>query len=175
MESEEKSYKSARFFVISVGKEDAGNISMSQEEGPPSTWTSTSPGNRRLTKAFSNSPGPIYLFFTVFQTGTYCGVAKMMSTVCEPRKIWGNGRTWGSRFRVSWLEKGKNISIPTSIQYHNDAIEIEEHDLGVKIIREFLGASAPKPKGNTQEKITLFFPKRKMPETDQNSKKPKPF
>jgi hypothetical protein len=50
----------ARFFVIKSFTEDDVHKSLKHD-----IWASTTFGNQRLDKAFQESKGPVYLFFSV--------------------------------------------------------------------------------------------------------------
>lgn len=75
-------------------------------------WASTEHGNRRLQKAFCDTPGgDIFLFFSVNGSMKFCGCAKMNSEVDFSSKadIWVDASRWKGVFTVEWLME-KEIS-----------------------------------------------------------------
>lgn len=163
--------QSARFLVIQSSNGD--NIAISMKE---SIWASSNNGTERLEKFYEESPGPIYLFFTLFGSGKYCGVARMTSPPNQGAKRgnWSGGLRWGKGFTLEWINKTKSIIIPKLIRLLNDTHEITDHKLGVQLMKEFHGITAPvKKEIPSQKDITFFFKKREVSidEYEESSKK----
>lgn len=83
--------RNARFFVIKSRSEEDIYQSIKY-----SVWCSTAHGNRRLDEAYAKQAAPVYLFFSVFNTRYFHGIAQMTSRVEFGREtgLWNekNGR-----------------------------------------------------------------------------------
>ncbi len=72
-------------------------------------WSSTKEGNERLNQIYldslQNGNYPIFLFFSVNQSGQFCGVAQMTSPVDFNSDFsnWTQQKKWSGTFNVSWL------------------------------------------------------------------------
>jgi len=90
----------ARFYIIKSNSEQ--DIRASIENG---VWCSTDHGNKKLDNCFKNNQhnGPTILFFSVNNSGKFCGIAEMTSRVDFNKEsgIWSNNRFRG-QFRVRW-------------------------------------------------------------------------
>lgn len=98
-----------RYFIIKSCNEE--NVFLSIRDN---VWSSTKEGNIRLNAAYTDPKreGPVYLFFSVNQSKSFCGVAKMVSpvdtTVDKSQWRHNHGR-WPGCFDVRWIVV-KNIS-----------------------------------------------------------------
>ena len=99
-----KEYKlnteNARYFIIKSFAEDDVFASVKN-----SIWCSTIRGNERLDRAFKSQAGsPIYLFYSVNNTGNFCGVAQMLTQVDfqKDANCWSTPR-WKGAFDVKWI------------------------------------------------------------------------
>ena len=114
-----------------------------------SVWCSTFRGNQRLDKIYrSTAPSPIYLFFSVNNTGNFCGVAKMTSPVDFDRYVgcWSTPR-WKGAFGVKWIyvkdvpfRDFREIVLPEDnkpVCKSRDTQEILPPSQGVKMLRIF--------------------------------------
>ncbi len=97
----------ARFFVIK--SYSAEHVLNSIKHG---VWTSTDAGNKRLDDAYreSHEKGPIYLFFSVNQSGHFCGMAQMVSLFDNTKSNLWTKDVWNGQFRVKWIFV-KNIPV----------------------------------------------------------------
>ncbi|KAM9934478.1 hypothetical protein OXX80_005936 [Metschnikowia pulcherrima] len=90
----------ARFFVIkSYSNLD---VRASMRNG---IWASTELGNKRLDKAFRETRGGVYLFFSVNSSAKFCGVARMQTAIdfTQASDIWAESSRWKGIFPVEWL------------------------------------------------------------------------
>ncbi|OBA18055.1 YTH-domain-containing protein [Metschnikowia bicuspidata var. bicuspidata NRRL YB-4993] len=92
--------ESARFFVIK--SYSSLDVQASIRNG---IWASTELGNKRLDKAFRESQGGVYLFFSVNGSAKFCGVARMQSAIdfTQASDIWVESSRWKGIFPVEWL------------------------------------------------------------------------
>lgn len=90
----------AKFFVIK--SYNALDVATSVKN---KIWASTDLGNKRLDKAFRDSDGEVYLFFSVNGSSKFCGVAKMLGVVDFSRSsdAWVEASRWKGIFSVNWL------------------------------------------------------------------------
>ncbi|GEQ67374.1 hypothetical protein JCM33374_g1038 [Metschnikowia sp. JCM 33374] len=91
---------SARFFVIK--SYSSLDVQASMRNG---IWASTELGNKRLDKAFRETTGGIYLFFSVNSSAKFCGVARMQDAIdfTSASDIWVESSRWKGIFPVEWL------------------------------------------------------------------------
>lgn len=92
----------ARFFIIKSYNEDDVHKSIKYN-----AWTSTETGNKRLNKAFKESPSScqIYLFFSVNSSGHFCGIARMLSEVDynTTASYWQEDNKYKAEFKLKWI------------------------------------------------------------------------
>lgn len=95
-------YNLGRFFVIKSIDEDNIHKSIKYK-----IWCSTTRGNQKLAKAFSEAKGtyPIYLFYSVNGSGRFLGVAQMMSDFDSSTNFnyWSEAEKWRGFFFVNWI------------------------------------------------------------------------
>lgn len=139
---------SSRFFVIK--SYSALDVDASLANG---LWASTEFGNKRLHKAFEETPaGDIFLFFSVNGSMKFCGVAKMTSAVDFSSKsdIWVESSRWKGIFSVNWLvdrevsnNQFRNLRVPQNenkpVTNSRDTQEIP-YDVAIAMLHEFCGA-----------------------------------
>ena len=94
----------ASYFVIKSNSEL--NVYLAEEQG---VWASTVTGNRRLQDAYSQTPGAVFLFFSVKGSKRFCGVARMKSSVDEKQRVgrlWVERERWQGTMQIEWLCDG---------------------------------------------------------------------
>lgn len=92
--------KGSRFFVIKSYSLEDVDASMKNN-----IWASTELGNKRLDKAYNETDGDVYLFFSVNGSGRFCGVAVMRDGVdyLKMSDVWAEASRWKGVFPVEWL------------------------------------------------------------------------
>lgn len=116
-------------------------------------WSSTNLGNKRLDKAFQNTQGRVYLFFSVNGSGSFCGVCRMMGTVDfeSSSDIWAEASRWKGVFPVEWLcttevinSHFRHLRIATNnnrpVFYSRDTQELSE-EIGTAMLKIYASHS----------------------------------
>jgi hypothetical protein len=95
-------------------------------------WASTESGNKELETIYQKSSS-VYLFFTVFDSKHFCGVAKMLEPPRNPRMnfLWSDG-VYGHTFSIEWICIDKEVAIPFWLNTRDGT------ELGTKLGQQFL-------------------------------------
>lgn len=89
----------ARFFVIKSYSPLDVEAAMKHR-----IWTLTEFGNKRLAKAYEETPDGVYLFYLVNGSSRFCGVAQMQAQIDYTKEsdIWVESSRWKGIFPVHW-------------------------------------------------------------------------
>lgn len=116
-------------------------------------WTLTESGNKKLAKAYEESPEGVYLFYLVNGSSRFCGVAQMQAQIDYTKEadIWVESSRWKGIFPVHWhfvtdipnkffrfLRVPANENKP--VTNSRDAQELP-HAIGVAMLNIFSGFS----------------------------------
>lgn len=116
-------------------------------------WTLTESGNKKLAKAYEDSPEGVYLFYLVNGSSRFCGVAQMQGQVDYTKEsdIWVESSRWKGIFPVHWHfvadipnKLFRLLRVPANenkpVTNSRDAQELP-HAIGVAMLNIFSGFS----------------------------------